>query len=104
MKPITYWLPTRVANPLADEFGDYLEHMPKNLKLLAINVLSGVLHEMETNPCEEYSSAEYVAQMGIVPSDVTPAFQKTLDTFDQYDCDTIESLVMVLAIAVAEQR
>jgi hypothetical protein len=102
-KPITYWLPNRVAAPLADEYGEVLEHMPKNEKLLLINILSGVLHELETNPCEEFTAEEYIHEQGI-PDETVGGLKATLTQFDQYDASTIEAVVMVLAIAVTEQR
>lgn len=102
-KPIAYYLPTRVANPLADGFGEHLEHMPKNEKLLLINILSGVLHELESNPVEECSALQYISDQNIHTDDVG-AFKPLLRRFDEYDFDTIAAIVMVLAIAVTEQR
>jgi hypothetical protein len=102
-KPVTYYLSNRVANPLADQYGEHLEHMPKNEKLLLINILSGVLHELETNPLENFSTAEYIHEQGI-PDKAVGGLRETLTQFDQYDASTIEAVVMVLAIAVTEQR
>lgn len=101
-KPLTYYLPNRVANPLADGFGEHLEHMPKNEKLLLINILSGVLHELETNPLEAFSTAEYIHEQGI-PDATVGGLRGTLAQFDEYDFDTVEAVVLVLAIAVTEE-
>lgn len=102
-KPLSYYLTGSAADRLAGEYGEFLEHLTKGEKLAMINVLSGVLHELEINPLESYSTAEYLDSQGVALP-ISPAFRETLTQLDEYDFDTIATVLMVLAIAVTEQR
>jgi len=99
---IGHYLALNVAQPLADEFGDRLEHMTKNVKLLLINVLSGGLHELEICPAiDEYSFVEYCHEQGM-PDDLLADVLPLLQLFDEYDSSTIQTIVMVLAMSLQQ--
>ena len=96
---IGHYLALKVAQPLAAEFGDRLERMSKTEKLLLINILSGVLHELESIRVESYSAAEYIHEQGIHP-DVVGNLMPLLERFDEYDSSTNQTIVMVLALSL----
>jgi len=97
---IGHYLAKNVAQPLAAEFGDRLEHMTKNVKLLLIHILSGGLHELEICPAmDEYSFVTYCHEQGMADdllADVLPLLQM----FDEYDSQTIEKILMVLVLSM----
>ena len=98
--PIGYYLSQRVADPLADEFGDRLERMTKEIKLLLINILSGVLHELAVYPnISEYSFIEYCLDLEM-PADRRTSVMPLLRQFDGYDSSTIETILMVLVLSM----
>jgi len=100
--PIGYYLSERVANPLADEYGDRLEDMTKNVKLLLISILAGGLHELECHPgIEEYSFLEY-CQDSEMPADLLADVLPLLQMFDEYDSSTIQTIVMVLSMSLQQ--
>ena len=105
MEPLSYYFGDRnpAINGLADQYGDRLETLNKNEKLLLINILSGVLYELASNPTDEYSIPEYLFDKGIHTDDVGE-LRSMLVQLDECETSTIEVLVMVLAIAVSEQR
>jgi hypothetical protein len=94
-----FYLATKVAQPLAAEFGDRLERMSKPEKLLLINILSGVLHELEATLMESYSAAEYIHEQGIHP-DVVGNLTPLLERFDEYDSSTNQTILMVLVLSM----
>jgi len=99
---IGFYLAANVAQPLAAEFGDRLEDMTKNDKLLLIHILSGGLSELERFPnIEEYSFLEYVqdSEMG---SDCLTPVMPLLRQFDEYDSKTIETILVVLAMSLQQ--
>jgi len=97
---IGHYLAKNVAQPLAHEYGDRLEYMPKAEKLLLINVLSGGLHELEISPLmDEYSFVEYCHEQG-VPDDLLASVLPLLQQFDEYDSKTIETILVVLAMSL----
>jgi len=89
----------KVAQPLASEFGDRLERMTKTEKLLLINILSGVLHELETTLVESYTTAQYISAQGIHP-DVVGNLMPLLERFDEYDDNTNQTILMVLILSM----
>lgn len=103
--PLSYYFGDRnpAINRLADQYGDYLERLAKDQKMLLINILSGVLYELATNPADEYSIPEYLFDKGIHADDVGD-LGLMFAQLDECETSTIEALVMVLAIAVSEQR
>jgi len=99
---IGHYLALNVAQPLARQFGDRLEFMPKAEKLLLIHILSGGLHELEIYPnIEEYSFVEYVqdSEMG---SDRLAPVMPLLRQFDEYDAKTVETILLVLAMSLQQ--
>jgi len=100
--PIGYYLSERVANPLADEYGDRLERMTKAEKLLLISILAGGLHELECHPgIEEYSFLEY-CQDSEMPADLIASVNPLLQQFDEYDSSTVETILLVLAMSMQQ--
>jgi len=96
-----FYLSQRIAQPLADEFGDRLERMTKAEKLLLINILSGVLHELETTLVESYTAAEYIFMQGI-NLDVVGNLMPLLERFDEHDSSTNQTIVMVLGLSLQD--
>jgi len=105
MEPLSYYFGDRnpAINRLADQYGDHLERLAKDQKMLLINILSGVLYELASNPTDEYSIPEYLFDNGIHADDVGD-LGLMFAQLDECETSTIEVLVMVLAIAVSEQR
>ena len=104
-KPLHYYLTGSAADRLADEYGEFLEHMTKDQKLLMLSILSGVLYYMEINPCEEYSIDEHIqAQPAPIKESIGDAFYGTMTQLDECESSWIAMLAMVLAVAVTEQR
>jgi len=91
----------KVSQPLAAEFGDRLERMSKTEKLLLINILSGVLHELETTLVESYTTAQYISAQGIHP-DVVGNLMPLLERFDEYDDSTNQTILMVLILSMKD--
>ena len=98
---IGFYLALKVAQPLAAEFGDRLERMTKTEKLLLINILSGVLHELETTLVESYTTAQYISAQGIHP-DVVGNLMPLLERFDEYDDSTNQTILMVLILSMKD--
>ena len=98
---IGFYLALKVAQPLAAEFGDRLERMTKTEKLLLINILSGVLHELETTLVESYTTAQYIHAQGIHP-DVVGNLMPLLERFDEYDDSTNQTILMVLILSMKD--
>jgi|GEM_PF-1288581 len=97
---IGFYLATKVAQPLAAEFGDRLERMSKTEKLLLIHILSGGLHELEVYPSiTEYSFVEYVKDSEMTGDCLAPVMP-LLQQFDDYDSSTIETILMVLVLSM----
>jgi len=97
---IGFYLATKVAQPLASEFGDRLEDMTKNIKLLLIHILSGTLHQMETCPAlNDYSFIQFCRDEDM-PEDLLADVLPLLQMFDQYDSQTIEKILMVLVLSM----
>jgi len=105
MEPLSYYFGDRnpAINRLADQYGDHLERLAKDQKMLLINILSGVLYELASNPTDEYSIPEYLFDNGIHADDVGE-LGLMFAQLDECETSTIEVLVLVLAIAVSEQR
>jgi len=97
-------LAMEVALPLAAEFGDRLENMTKNAKLLLINILSGGLHELETCPVmDRYSFVDYCHDQRIlraIPDDLIEDVLHLLKRFDKYDSKVIEMILIVLVLSL----
>jgi len=92
-----------IANPLAHEYGDRLEYMPKSEKLLLINVLSGGLHELEISPAmDEYSFVEYCHEQGMADDLLASIRLPLLQQFDEYDSKTVETILLVLAMSLQQ--
>ena len=99
---IGHYLALNVAQPLARQFGDRLEHMTKNVKLLLIHILSGVLHDLEICPAmDEYSFVTYCHEREI-PDDLLADVLPLLQMFDEYDSKTIETVLRVLAMSLQQ--
>jgi len=99
---IGHHLAKNVAQPLAHEYGDRLEYMPKAEKLLLINILSGGLHEFETCPAmHEYSFVTYCHEQGM-PDDLLASVLPLLQMFDEYDSKTVETILMVLGMSLQQ--
>jgi len=97
---IGHHLAPDVALPLAAEFGDRLENMTKNVKLLLIHALSGGLHELEICPAmDEYSFVEFCHEQG-TPDDLLEDVLHLLERFDEYDSKTVETILVVLAMSL----
>jgi len=97
---IGHYLALNVAQPLARQFGDRLEDMPKAEKLLLINVLSGGLHELETCPAlNDYSFIQFCRDEDM-PEDLLADVLPLLQMFDQHDSQTIEKILMVLVLSM----
>jgi len=92
-------LPQRVAQPLATEFGHALERLSKVKKLLLINILSGILHELETTNVGSYGAAEYIHEQGI-PAVVVGDLMPLLEQFDSYDSDIKQTVLTVLGLSL----
>jgi len=102
--PLTYYFGDRnpAINRLADQYGDYLERLAKDQKMLLINILSGVLYELATNPADEYSIPEYLFDNGIHADDVGD-LGLMFAQLDECETSTVEVLVMAIAIYAAEE-
>jgi len=97
---ISFYLPENIAKPLSDQFGNQLEDMTQNIKLLLIHILAGGLHELEIcPPLSDYSFIEYCHEQGM-PDDLLDSVLPLLEQFDGYDASTIEKILMVLAISM----
>jgi hypothetical protein len=97
---IGHYLATKVAQPLAAEFGDRLERMSKTEKLLLINILSGGLHELAVYPnISEYSFIEFCLDSEM-PAARRTSVMPLLRQFDGYDSSTIETILMVLVLSM----
>ena len=102
--PLTFYFGDRnpAINRLADQYGDYLERLAKHRKMLLINILSGVLYELATNPTDEYSIPEYLFDNGIHADDVGD-LGLMFAQLDECETSTVEVLVMAIAIYAAEE-
>ena len=97
---IGHYLAKNVAQPLAAEFGDRLEHMTKNVKLLLIHILSGALHQMEVCPAlDNYSFIQFCRDEDM-PDELLADVLPLLQMFDQHDSQTIEKILMVLVLSM----
>ena len=98
--PIGYYLGDRLADLLADEYGDRLEGMTKEIKLLLIHILSGGLHELAVHPnISEYSFIEFCLDSEM-PAARRSSVMPLLRQFDTYDSSTIETILMVLVLSL----
>ncbi len=106
MEPLSYYFGDR--NPaiarLADDYGDRLERMTTAQKLLAISVLSGVLHEIETHPTEACLIENYLTALLCTLDDGdNKNLCNSLKTLDDCEPSTIATLVMAIAIYSAQE-
>jgi len=105
MEPLSYYFADRnpAINRLADDYGDRLERMTTGQKLLAISVLSGVLHELET-VSHEVSIADYMtAILHTLDDGGNASLCESLKNLDNEQPSTVATLVMVLGIYAAEE-
>ena len=99
---IGFYLAKNVAQPLAAEFGDRLEHMTKNVKLLLIHVLSGVLHDLEICPAMDECSFVTYCDEREIPDDLLADVLPLLQLFDEYDSKTVETILIVLVLSMQQ--
>ena len=102
--PLTFYFgdANPAMNRLADQYGDHLERLAKDQKMLLINILSGVLYELASNPTDEYSIPEYLFDNGIHADDVGD-LGLMFAQLDECETSTVEVLVMAIAIYAAEE-